>query len=145
MSTLNTTWKGLKHGQGHIEGGAFSIPIAIPERFGGIGGGANPKDMLKGSAASCLVMTLAIMLESRNVKTEDIHISTVLTGDTPQNLLVAHSVTVSLPEGTNQEQADKAMRLINAADDACMIGNLLKAAGVKVTVSGDVSLKKHGI
>ncbi len=141
MNTIKTTWKGLKQGQGNISGSNFNIPIAIPESFGGTGSGANPKDMLKASAASCLVMTLAIMLESRNIRADNINVSTDITGDKPQNLHISHSVAVSLPAGTTPEQEDKARHMIFAADQACMIGNLLKAAGVQVTVSGDVSLQ----
>lgn len=145
MSTLKTTWKGLKQGQGNIRGSHLDVPIAIPEAFGGAGCGANPKDMLKASTASCLVMTLAIMLESRNIGADDINVSTDITGETPRNLHISHSVVVSLPAGTTAEQEDKARKLIPAADLACMIGNLLRAAGVQISVSGEVSLTNEGI
>lgn len=140
MSTMQTTWQGLKQGEGDIRGHNFDIPIAVPEAFGGTGSGANPKDLLKASAASCLVMTLAIMLESRGIRAEDINVTTDITGDNPQNLHISHAVVVSMPVETTPEQEDKARYLISAADMACMIGNLLKAAGVQVTVTGDVSL-----
>lgn len=139
MSKIQTTWKGLKQGEGYIRGSNFDIPIAIPEAFGGTGSGANPKDMLKASAASCLVMTLAIMLESRGIKAEDIKVTTEITGDKPQNIHISHAVIVSLPAETTPEQEDKARHLISAADMACMIGNLLKTAGVQISVTGDVS------
>ncbi|MBE3175357.1 hypothetical protein IM282_15370 [Enterobacter cloacae complex sp. P29RS] len=51
MNKLKTTWKGFRLGHGSVEGNGFEIPIAIPEVFGGVGTGANPKDMLKASAA----------------------------------------------------------------------------------------------
>lgn len=140
MSTMQTTWKGLKQGEGDIRGHNVDIPIAIPQAFGGTGNGANPKDLLKASAASCLVMTLAIMLESRGIRAEDINVTTEITGDTPQNMHISHAVVVSMPAETTPEQEDKARHLISAADMACMIGNLLKAAGVQVSLSGDVSI-----
>ncbi|MBM6606806.1 OsmC family protein [Enterobacteriaceae bacterium RIT814] len=140
MSTLETSWTGLKQGKGNIEGNSFDFPIAIPESFGGTGHGADPKDLLKASAAACLIMTLAILLESRSIKADDIHIISELTGTKPAELHIAHSVQISLTPDTTTDQQENARHLIFSAEKSCMIGNLLKAAGVKITVSGDISL-----
>ncbi|MBE3175356.1 OsmC family protein [Enterobacter cloacae complex sp. P29RS] len=90
-------------------------------------------------------MTLAITLESRSIKANDIYVTTEITGDKPQDLHIAHSVVVSLPEETTPELKDKVRQLITATDIACMIGNLLKAAGVRVSVSGDVTLAVQNV
>lgn len=137
MSTTQTTWKGLTQGKGVIEDTTLSIPIAIPEVFGGNGNGANPKDLLKASAVSCYVMTLAIMLQSRKIPVDDIRVTSEIFGDKPANLHISHSVELSLAPEATPEQVQSAQTLITAADSACMIGNLLKAGGAQVSVSGN--------
>lgn len=136
MSTTTTRWKGLTQGQGTIEDASLNLAIAIPEAFGGKGNGANPKDLLKASAVSCYVMTLAIMLQSRKIPAEEIGVTSEISGDKPTNLHISHVVELSLAADATPEQVQSAQALISAADAACMIGNLLKAGGAQVSVSG---------
>lgn len=138
MSSLETTWKGLKQGNGQIRGSNFGIPVAMPESYGGTGDGANPKDLLTASAVSCYVMTLAGLLQSHSILVDNISVTTEMTGDKPQNLHILHTVDILLSEGSTVADEQSTGKLIHTADDVCMIGNLLKTSGVKISVSGSV-------
>lgn len=59
-----------------------------------------------------------------------------ISGDKPTNLHISHVVELSLAADATPEQVQSAQVLISAADAACMIGNLLKAGGAQVSVSG---------
>ncbi|EAR8887219.1 hypothetical protein E3V29_18205 [Salmonella enterica] len=114
--------------------------VATSSPAGGTGNRADPKDLLNASAAACLIMTLAIMLESRGIKADDIQIISELTGTKPEELLIANSVQISLSADTTTDQQENARHPIFSAEKSCMIANLLKAAGLKITMSGGLSL-----
>lgn len=139
MTTLQIKWNGLTEGAGMIEAERMELPVAIPEHFGGTGAGANPKDLLAASAASCYLMTLAAMLQGHKIPATGITLTTELTGDNPSNMHISHRVQVTL---AGKDQADPEQRveeLILQADKRCMIGNLIKQSGVKITIDGKVA------
>jgi peroxiredoxin-like protein len=138
MTLLHVKWNGLTTGSGIIEAEKMALPIAIPEHFGGTGQGANPKELLAASAASCYLMTLAAMLEGHKIPASIISLTTELKGDKPSNMLIAHNVEVKLGEARKPEEDKNVMALIQKADHSCMIGNLIKQSGVDITVLGVV-------
>ncbi|EGL2796187.1 osmotically inducible protein OsmC [Salmonella enterica] len=139
MTTLQMKWNGLTKGSGTIEAGKMNVAVAIPEHFGGTGEGANPKELLAASAASCYLMTLAAMLQGHKIPATGITMSTELTGDKPSNMHIVHTVQVLLKDDAQPEDQQGAQDLIHNADRSCMIGNLLKETGVKITIEGNVN------
>lgn len=140
MSTkLTATWQGLIQGKGHMASETIDLPIAMPQSFGGRGGGSHPKELLMASAAACYVMTLAGMLEARNLPLDGVAVSSELSELHKQGMKITHEIRINLLGKATQEQLGAAEALIEAADKACMVGNLLKTAGVQLTASGTVT------
>ncbi|MPN55563.1 hypothetical protein SDC9_203247 [bioreactor metagenome] len=139
-TTLKTTWKGLIQGQGSMVSETIDLPIAIPPSFGGTGAGSHPKELLMASATACYVMTLAGMLSAKKLPLVGISVNSELSDtSSKQSLQIAHEAHIELAPEATQQQLDTAETLIEAADKSCMIGNLLKTAGVQIVVSGNVS------
>lgn len=135
-TTLTTTWDGATKGKGRIESSTMDLSIAMPESFGGTGAGANPKDLLLASAVSCYVMTFTAMQEARKLDVADITVDSILSDIPKQGMQIVHEVRVVLSAQATQDNERTAEALIAAADKACMVGNLLKAAGVQISVFG---------
>lgn len=135
MTTLQMNWSGSTKGSGTIEADKMKLPIAIPEHFGGTGEGANPKELLAASAASCYLMTLVAMLQGHKIPATGVTMTTELSGDKPANMHIVHTVQLELQEGVQPEQKQEAQSLIEKADKSCMIGNLIKESGVKITIT----------
>ena len=136
MTTLQMNWNGLTKGSGTIKADKMQLPVAIPEHFGGTGEGANPKELLAASAASCYLMTLAAMLQGHKIPASGIDMTTELTGDKPSNMHILHKVQVKLQKDTRPDLQQSAQELIHNADKSCMIGNLIKQSGVQITIEG---------
>ncbi|WP_347113056.1 OsmC family protein [Leclercia sp. S52] len=139
MTTLQMNWNGLTQGSGTIEAEKMTLPVAIPAHFGGTGKGANPKELLAASAASCYLMTLAAMLQGHKIPASGINMTTELTGDKPADMHILHRVQILLPEVNLADLNQRVQALIHNADKSCMIGNLIKQSGVRITIEGKVA------
>lgn len=140
ITTLTTEWDGLTAGQGRVANEVLQAGIALPQSYGGSGHGANPKDLLLASAASCLVMTLASILDMRKRPHQGLSIASTLTDKGKQGMTVEHVVSLTLPAGSSEAQQTAAAGLVQAAEEACPIGQLLKAAGVPVHAEAKVAV-----
>ncbi|MFZ5001631.1 OsmC family protein [Enterobacter asburiae] len=96
--------------------------------------------MLVASAASCYVMTLAAMMDARKLPEADITVETTLTGVLDAGLRIAHDVHIVFDEKASAEEIQRVEVLVESADSACMVGNLLRKGGVEVTVQGHLSV-----
>lgn len=139
MTTLQMNWKGLTKGSGTIEAEKMTLPVAIPAHFGGTGEGANPKELLAASAASCYLMTLAAMLQGHKIPASGITMTTELTGDKPVNMHILHRVQIRVQDAVPADLNQRIQALIHHADTSCMIGNLIKQSGVQITIEGAVA------
>lgn len=139
MTILQMNWNGLTKGSGTIEAEKITLPVAIPAHFGGTGEGANPKELLAASAASCYLMTLAAMLQRHKIPASGITMTTELTGDKPADMHISHRVEIILQEDIQADLNQSVQTLIHNADKSCMIGNLIKQSGVQITIEGKVA------
>lgn len=64
---LSANWTGGRNSVGEINAGNLKTQISIPPEMDGPGIGTNPDEMLLGAAATCYIITLAAMLERRNI------------------------------------------------------------------------------
>lgn len=135
---LTTTWTGLLQGEGRVGSATIDLPLAIPQSHGGTGAGSHPKELLMASAAACYAMTIAGMLAARKIEQAGLTVVSELSDASNQGMQITHQVQIELPSNATQEQLDAVESLIEAADKSCMIGNLLKAAGVRIEASGQV-------
>lgn len=127
-------------GQGRIEAARLDAPVAIPNELGGTGEGADPKTLLVSSAATCYLMTLVAILQNRRLPVSDLEL--VSEGSDPKraDFTIGHQIQVNLLPETTQEQIDQASSALHQADKACVIGNILKRADVRINVEGFVSI-----
>lgn len=139
VNVLKTTWSGGTAGSGRLMSTTLDTKIAIPLALKGSGEGAHPKELLVASAASCYVMTLAAMMDARKLPEADITVETTLTGTPDAGLRIAHDTHIVFAESASAEEIQRAEVLVESADSACMVGNLLRKGGVEVTVQGHVS------
>ncbi|HDR9224209.1 TPA: OsmC family protein [Burkholderia vietnamiensis] len=139
-TTLTTTWEGLTHGNGRIKSSTMDLTIAIPQTYGGTGEGSHPKELLMASAASCYVMTFAGMPDARKLPLAGMTVYSALSDMHKQGMYIVHDVRIVLSADAAQDRVQAAEALIAAADKACMVGNLLKTAGVQISVSGTVTI-----
>lgn len=137
---VKTTWTGAMKGQGRIEGDRLDAPVAIPNELGGTGEGADPKTLLVSSAATCYLMTLVAILQNRKLPVSDLTLVSEGTDPKQADFTIGHQIRVSLTPETTQEQIDQALSALHQADKACVIGNVLKRANVKINVEGSVSI-----
>lgn len=91
------------------------------------------------SAVACYVMTLSGLMGARKLPLGGVIVTSELSDPPNQGIQIKHEVRIELSGEVTQEQLDAATANIEAADKACMVGNLLKKAGVRLTVSGTVT------
>ncbi|EQB16364.1 hypothetical protein L284_09615 [Novosphingobium lindaniclasticum LE124] len=124
-----------------METAAVHVPVAIPTDLGGTGEGGDPKSFLLSSAATCYLLTLVGMLQMKKVPTNFLTLQSVASDPKKPDFTIDHAVDIELPEGAGDEAVSKVEAAIQAADQACLIGGILKKGGVAINVSGKVAVK----
>ncbi|MEH7741598.1 OsmC family protein [Bacillus subtilis] len=136
---LKAEWEGGVKGKGTIKSDFINIPIAIGKENGGIGIGARPKHILASSVQACYVATLASMMEIRGLPVESFTVDTEVRVSDDEFLIVHHPHIFLLTEAS-QAQVQSVQRLFKAAERGCTVGNMVKKAGIKIEVEGEVSI-----
>lgn len=129
---LTLSWSGGRSGGGRISSAHIGADLAIPARNGGTGAGMDPKSFLAASAAECLLLNLVAVLEASGVEHGGISVQTAAHRGGADEISIIHHLMLSL-SGTAVTN-DRIVRLIDKAEAACSIGNLLKSAGVGITL-----------
>jgi peroxiredoxin-like protein len=131
--SATATWSGGETGQGVVEApGMPSAAITLPAQFDGTVPGTNPEELLLSSLASCLTMTFAFLLESREVAFRSLHTEAVGTFVSGPSRPTAVEVSMSIvtPAGSD---CNLLQDLAKRAEERCMISTLLrKSAEVAV-------------
>lgn len=107
------------------------MKISIPKEMDGPGVGTNPDEMLLGAAATCYVITLAAMIEQaklplKEMSLESDRIVDVTKGATTTYKRIIHRPFVSLKETASKEDHVKVAKLVNKAEESCMISRALR-------------------
>ncbi|KHL97170.1 hypothetical protein QW71_03200 [Paenibacillus sp. IHB B 3415] len=139
-TTLKMEWNGNKRGSGKVEAGYLKTEIAVPQSFGGTGEGTEPKELLVTSAATCFMLTLVSMLEARNLAVESLEMHSEASVSKEEGFKITHYPVIVLPADGTEEEIQSVDRTFAAADRNCEVGNMLKKAGVQISITGDVSL-----
>lgn len=88
--------------------------------------GLNPKEMLEGSLAMCIMIVIQKMFERDGIEYPDeefsVEVKAVKAPDSPSRFEKCN-ITINLPESLSDEYKNK---LIVSAERACTIGNTLK-------------------
>jgi peroxiredoxin-like protein len=125
---LHARWAaGERVGEVALSGGQ-SAAISIPAAFGGNRPGTNPEELLLAAALSCYLMTLARILEQRQLGTP-VHEGQIV-GEVSRTREGLHLDRIRLrpvvdasPAGIDREQL---LQALHDAEDACFIAQVLR-------------------
>lgn len=137
-TTLKTIWNGNIKGNGKIKTDNLETNIALPEKSGGTGKGANPKEILTSSAAACYVMTLVSVIETSALAIEQLQMETVINDLKDNEFEIVHCPQLTLSDNATENDFQTANKLFDIAENTCFISNLLQTANVKVYVKSTV-------
>ena len=100
------------------------IVVAPPIQFGGPGGQWSPEDLLMASVSSCLVLSFRAIARASKLEWNSIECESEGELDTVERKVQFTStlskVRLFIPE---TESKDKAERLLNKAEETCLISN----------------------
>ncbi|WCK55555.1 OsmC family protein [Aneurinibacillus sp. Ricciae_BoGa-3] len=140
---LTADWQGGRNGKGSISIGNLASQISAPEELDGPGVGTNPEELLIGAASTCYLITLAAVLERRDVTIRSLTLETEgFVGDEGGLHFerIIHRPRLILAAGSTDEQLKTAVAAAERAEKACMVSKALHG-NVSVTVEPDVSVE----
>ncbi|MGE6258518.1 OsmC family protein [Heyndrickxia sporothermodurans] len=141
---LKADWYGGRNSEGIIKAGNLKTKISIPPEMDGPGIGTNPDEMLLGAAATCYIITLAAMMERRQIPVTSLTqhsegIVEVVKGIITYKKII-HRPKVILKKECSEEQIEKVNQLTVLAEKSCMISRALQG-NVEIEVDASVELE----
>lgn len=108
--------------------GQPDLTIAPPSNFGGPGDTPSPEDLQVSAVASCLILSFKAIAMASKLEWERLDVTVTGTLDQVERVVQFTAfdtrATLVLPPGSSR---DKAMRLLEKAEQSCFITNSLKA------------------
>ena len=140
MTKLHLDWAGASKGKGvyQRESDHEALNIGIPEESGGSGEGFAPRDLLASSAGACLSLTLVSLMDVRKLPVTNFSMDTEVTKEDGK-YKITHYPKVVLEKSATEKDHTGVERAIASADQRCSIGNLLKEAGVDLTIESEIT------
>jgi len=139
---LEAVWSGGRLGTGELRGKGLATAISIPGEMDGPGVGSNPEELLIGAAMNCYIITLAAILERRNLKVQSLTLQSegIVTVEGGNFLFrqIIHRPAVVLAEG-DEKTVDAAVHACHRAEQICMISKALRG-NVDLQVEPTVTL-----
>lgn len=127
---LQANWPGGRNSVGEIEAGNLKTKVSIPPEMDGPGVGTNPDEMLLGAAATCYLITLAAMIERANLRLAEMSLESVGFVEVVKGVItykkIVHHPKVLLTVNATDEDHRKLEKLINKAEESCMISRAIK-------------------
>ncbi|WP_053218025.1 OsmC family protein [Virgibacillus senegalensis] len=140
---LKADWPGGRNTVGRIEAGNLKTEISIPPEMDGPGVGTNPDEMLLGAAATCYIITLGAMFERASLPVESMDLHSEGIVDVTNGVFtyqkIIHRPTVVLKEGSSETDLAKAKKLVEKAEQSCMISRAVMG-NVELSLEPDVSI-----
>ena len=139
----SVTWEGGRGGKGEAKDSknGVTVPIAVGQEFGGVGGGTNPEELLAMAVASCYMITFGIIAENRKIPVTDVQATAV--GEVEENgpQFTYKKITVrskiTLAPGTDEAQVKVAEDMAHKADNYCIITNAIRGK-VEIAVEPEI-------
>ncbi|MGC5324766.1 OsmC family protein [Brevibacillus sp. SYSU BS000544] len=133
---MEANWRGGRLSTGELKGNGMQATISVPAELGGPGQGTNPEEMLIGSAMTCYLITLAAILDKRQIPVESITLHsegklTVEEGNLGFRAII-HRPTIRLNQ-QDEKILQNATHAAHRAEQLCMISKALRG-NVEVTV-----------
>jgi len=108
--------------------GVADLPSAPPAEFGGPGNQWSPESLLVAAVADCFVLSFRAIARASRLDWDSLHCSVDGTLERVDRVTqftgFKVSATLNVPAGSNLEKAE---RLLEKAEQACLITNSLKA------------------
>ena len=133
---VRASWRGGLKGKGSTTGPGLEVETSVPASLNGPGVGTNPEELLLGAASTCYLITLAAILERRQIPVVDLKVKSrgVVEFDKGLRFLeIEHAPTVQLAETASTEQRATIPEILNIAEKACTISNAIRG-NVKVSL-----------
>ncbi len=121
--TARGAWTGSFDGAGTIAIGDHHLPLSLPESMKGTGLGVNPEQLLAAASASCLMVTLGIILSRNKIPYQKISArgDAFLSSELPPTIQ-----TIVLKVQVLSEAEDYVvLPLIEKAKQMCVIGRAM--------------------
>ena len=120
VSGMNTPF------EGHVENYP-AIVCAIPEGFGGKGGGYSPEDLYIMAISSCLIATFKVFAEKAQLAYTEIQADAKLTIDrNAQGIPELQKVDIAFTL-TGVEDQEKAKTILAESEKYCLVSNAIKS------------------
>jgi peroxiredoxin-like protein len=131
--TVVGQWTGNRGGTGELALNQHTVQFSVPGELGGAGVGTNPEQLLLSAAASCYLITLAILLTNRNIPYQRIELETegLVENDSGLRLdRIEHRPVVFIEQGQDEASI---LTLAEHAELTCMVSCALRG-NVKIKV-----------
>ncbi|MEF3329980.1 MULTISPECIES: OsmC family protein [Oceanobacillus] len=142
---LEGKWQGGRNSEGYINAGNLQTKISIPPEMDGPGIGTNPDEMLLGAAATCYIISLAAMLERAEVPVNTMSITSEGMVDVTNGIFtyekIIHRPHVTLKKEAAEQQIRLTNKLIEKAEESCMISRAIKG-NVQLGLEPTVQIEK---
>ncbi|WP_010531526.1 OsmC family protein [Lentibacillus jeotgali] len=127
---LKADWPGGRNTTGSIDAGNLKTKISIPPEMDGPGVGTNPDEMLLGAAATCYLITLAAMIERRDLPLKEMSLDSEGIVDVTDGIFtyekIIHKPYVALKEDAEDKDYKMLNKLIEKAESGCMISRAIE-------------------
>lgn len=138
---LKGRWNGGLNGDGHIDVGNLASDISVPESMKGPGKGTNPEELLLGAAGTCYLITLAAILQRRNLTITSLELASEGYVNAEGGLKftkIVHRPKVTLAAGADEAAMTTAREATARAEKACLISNAIRG-NVEVLVEPSIT------
>lgn len=126
---LSVRWTGGKQGVASSPDGLPDLEIASPAQFGGPGGLWTPEHFFVGAATACWMTTFLAVAELSKLEIEEVAADGEGFLEKGDDRRFSITRIVLRPRVTivREEDRDKALRLIQKAEDACLVARSMKS------------------
>ncbi|MFD1019995.1 OsmC family protein [Thalassobacillus hwangdonensis] len=141
---LKADWPGGRNNVGSINAGNLQTKISIPPEMDGPGVGTNPDEMLLGAAATCYIISLAAMIERADLPMQRMELTSEGIVEVVEGVFtykkIIHRPVVVLKKGAAIKDLTKLQRLVDKAEESCMISKALRG-NVELELEADLSIE----
>lgn len=137
---LQATWQGGRLGTGDLKGNGLHASISVPQELGGPGVGTNPEELIIGAAMNCYIITLAAILEKREINLLSLTLQsegTVSVENRSQRFSkIVHRPTIHVAQA-DEQMVELLQQCAHRAESACMISKAMHG-NVDITVEPNI-------
>src|SRR5438477_4263758 len=141
--SVTTDWEGgLMDGKGVAKAGtgAFSLPVAFPNRIGDPGGKTSPEELMAAAHAACYAMALnGTIGRTEGVSVERTHVKATVTADKGDaGIKIVSSRLEATAYGLKGADAAKWTEIAKLAESRCPVSNAYRGT-MQITVDAKVA------